>query len=197
MPDAKPQEREPAKGPEAYLSPDERKALQRSLSFPEDLPPKFKSWLIDFIAVNVPQIPVSQIVGFQKFEKGLVTVTAATEIVTSESVSGTTYVDAATVGPSLSGLLAGTYVLLWGAQIHTISDAAGVGRMSLSINGAAASDTDAVLAGAGTTVNVTPSRGKVSTVAGLTNTVVAKYSVFGGGTVEFAKRWLIALKIGS
>jgi hypothetical protein len=74
MPDTKPQERESTKGPEAYLSPDERKALQRSLSFPEDLPPKFKSWLIDFLAVNVPQIPISQIVGFDKllYKRGTV-----------------------------------------------------------------------------------------------------------------------------
>jgi hypothetical protein len=56
-----------SKGPEAYLSSEERKALQRSLSFPEDLPPKFRSWLIDFIAVNIPQIPISQIVGAQQF----------------------------------------------------------------------------------------------------------------------------------
>ena len=64
MPDSGGQSKDSSKaGPEAYLSPDERKALQRSLSFPEDLPPRFKSWLIDFIAVNIPQIPISQIVG--------------------------------------------------------------------------------------------------------------------------------------
>ena len=54
-------------GPEAFLSAEERKALQRSLSFPEDLPPKFRSWMIDFIAVNIPQISIRSIVGFERF----------------------------------------------------------------------------------------------------------------------------------
>ena len=54
-------------GPEAFLSAEERKALQRSLSFPEDLPPKFRSFLIDFIAVNIPQISIRSIVGFDRF----------------------------------------------------------------------------------------------------------------------------------
>lgn len=53
----------PPKGTEDYLTPEERKFLQRMLSFPEDLPPKFKAWLIDHEAVDGAQIPASRIVG--------------------------------------------------------------------------------------------------------------------------------------
>lgn len=53
----------PEQGPESYLTPDERKFWQRGLGFPEDFPPRFKSWLIDFMAVNIPQIPISQVTG--------------------------------------------------------------------------------------------------------------------------------------
>lgn len=53
----------PDRGPEDYLTPEERKFLQRILNYPEDLPPKFKAWLIDNEAVNGAQIPASRIVG--------------------------------------------------------------------------------------------------------------------------------------
>lgn len=55
------------KGPETFLTNDERKALQRTLGFPEDLPPKFKSWITDYLSVNFPQIPITQVSGFEKY----------------------------------------------------------------------------------------------------------------------------------
>lgn len=57
----------PDKGPEAFLGPEERKFLGRMLSYPEDIPPKFKEWMSDYLAVNIPQIPISQISGFNKY----------------------------------------------------------------------------------------------------------------------------------
>lgn len=67
MPEQSKSQGQDSKGPESYLSADERKALQRSLSFPEDLPSKFKSWILDFVAVNIPQIPFGQIAGVPSF----------------------------------------------------------------------------------------------------------------------------------
>ena len=54
------------KGLDSFLSQEERAALQRMLGFPEDIPAAFQSWLLDFVAVNIPQIPISQISGFPK-----------------------------------------------------------------------------------------------------------------------------------
>jgi hypothetical protein len=75
MPDS--QERQPStppKGPEEYLSPDERKFIQRYLSFPEDLPPKFRSWVVDQTVTNASQIQASQIAGLDNtlFTSGVV-----------------------------------------------------------------------------------------------------------------------------
>lgn len=53
----------PERGPADFLSGEEREFMQRLLGFPEDFPPKFKSWLIDNEAVNGAQIPASRIVG--------------------------------------------------------------------------------------------------------------------------------------
>ena len=55
----------PDKGPVDYLSQQEREFLHRLLSFPEDLPPKFKSWLTENEAVNGGKIPASRIVGLE------------------------------------------------------------------------------------------------------------------------------------
>jgi hypothetical protein len=57
---------DPRKGPEAYLDFQERQNLARMLSYPEDLPPKFKAWLLDFIAVNANGIPASAITGLER-----------------------------------------------------------------------------------------------------------------------------------
>ena len=60
------------KGLDSFLSQEERAALQRMLGFPEDLPPAFQSWVIDFMSVNLSQISISQILGFEKllYRKG-------------------------------------------------------------------------------------------------------------------------------
>lgn len=55
------------KGPEAFLSAEERKQIGRFLSYPEDFPPKFKSWLREYLSVDFPEIPVTQISGFDKY----------------------------------------------------------------------------------------------------------------------------------
>lgn len=55
------------KGPETFLTNEERRNLQRTLGFPEDLPPKFKSWVQEYLSVNFPQIPITQVSGFEKY----------------------------------------------------------------------------------------------------------------------------------
>lgn len=55
------------KGPEAYLSGEERKQVSRVFGFPEEFPAKYKSWLTDYLSVNFPEIPITQISGFEKY----------------------------------------------------------------------------------------------------------------------------------
>jgi hypothetical protein len=194
LPDAKPQEREPAKGPEAYLSPDERKALQRSLSFPEDLPPKFKSWMIDFIAVNIPQIPISQIVGFTKFTP------VYNLLVNTFGVGSTTYSEYG--GPEIQ-VGKGTHLLLYGFQfVENTGSTWGQGYVSPSVNGATPADADAVrtkILFGGVPANEDDTEGscvffKIATLSEPNNTVRMKYRVT-DGALTYSNCWVMALKV--
>jgi hypothetical protein len=178
----------PERGPEAYLSTDERKALQRSLSFPEDLPPKFRSWLIDFIAVNIPQIPISQIVGFTQFTA------KSSTVLTTDEITSTSYVDAATVGPQIEGLSDGSYVMFYGFQLGEVSNLTSA-LMSPSINAATPSDDDAART---RSIQSGTARGVLKTLAGGgNNTVKMQYKRVGGSDGDFERRWLIVLKVGN
>ena len=190
MPDTQDKRPESKAGPEAYLSSDERKALQRSLSFPEDLPPKFKSWLIDFIAVNIPQIPVGQVVGFERFAG--TQVSFFSNLVSGDTTtSSTTYVDLS--GPSLSALEGGEYILMYGCRMQTNNTL--VHYYSPSVNGAAASDVDAAQ-GRGPII-ASVARVKIATLpAGTANTVAMRYRV-DTSTGGFGDRWLVAVRVGN
>ena len=193
MPDEQPkgQTFAPPKGPEEYLSPDERKFLGRYLSFPEDIPPRFKSWLIDFIAVNIPQIPISQVTGFKQVEQ--VEVFTA-EVLTSQTTTSTSYTNLGTVGPEKTGLRAGQYLILFGSRQGTSSSGT-ASSMSVSINGAAASDNDQAWS-ATISLDVSVSRAVVKNLALASNTITCKYRAVFGGTSTFTNRWLVAQRIG-
>lgn len=179
----------PSKGPEEYLTVDERSFLRRYLSHPEDLPPEFQSWLVDFIAVNIPQIPISQIVGFSQFTAN------QSQILASESTTSTSFADLTTLGPQVSGLSAGQYLLLYGATGE--NSAGSHAYISVSVNGAAAVDADAaVVEPISTTMDFTLMRAVTKTVDEASNSFTLKYKV-GAGTGTFYNRWMIVLRIGN
>jgi hypothetical protein len=53
----------PKRGPDEYLTSEERKFIQRYLSFPEDFPATFRSWVVQENLVNLQGISKSQIEG--------------------------------------------------------------------------------------------------------------------------------------
>lgn len=120
--------------------------------------------------------PVSQVVGFGQF-----LVQPATDVLTSESTSSATYVDLATVGPSLSTLGDGKYLVFFG---FVVAAGTNQGLMSISVNGASA--TDSLSTSTARAVAVTLSGGGA-------NTIVSKYRS-PGGTCGFLNRWLLALR---
>ncbi len=173
------------KGVEAYLSQEERENLQRMLSFPEDFPTKFGAWLQDYISVNA-SLSRSQVIGLSQFTANY------DRVVTTESRGNTSFGDLATVGPRIDGLSDGTYVLLFGATILASGTTAGI--MGVSLNGATATDNDAAHA---PNAPSTPATGVLASLSNdNNNSVVAKYRTV-GGSVSFARRWLIALKVGN
>jgi hypothetical protein len=158
-----------------------RQYLQDPLGFPEE----YKGWLPEWITQAGIDVPISQVIGFSQFQ-----VQPANNVLTSETTASTSYTDLATVGPSLSGLADGQYLLLYGC--FSRNSGADLAVYAPSVNGAAAADVDQGgqegAAGAYTMRAVTK-----DLAADGNNSVVLKYKV-GGGTGTFLNRWMLALK---
>lgn len=189
----------PAVGDQAFLSPEERQQMQRYLGFPEEFPRKFGSWIADYIAVNGLEIPASQIRGINQFRP---------DVAINASVAGigsTSYV--ASNGPDMADMAAGTYLLLYGFQFaNNTGNNEGYGLASPSINGAAASDGDAVRTGfllgsddALSDADKTEGSSiffKIVTFTEPTNTVSMRYRVT-DGALAFTNMYLIAIKLSN
>ena len=150
---------------------------------------QFRTWLEQ----NPPAIPVSQIVGFNQF-----TAQAATMIqpATNESTASTTNVDLTTVGPTLTGLSDGQYLILFGCLFKSSSTTFGA-NMTVQVNSTAATvDNDDL-----STLTTTFLPGMyviTKTLAnGGNNTLTAKYRAGGGATATFRRRWMVALRFAN
>lgn len=144
---------------------------------------ELRTWLEQ----NPPAVTIQSIVGFTQF-----VVRAAPSIQTAEGTTSATYVDLATVGPTLTMLPDGQYLVLYGAYGSTSSAAQAV-WMSVQPNSTAASDNDA--AAFNTTSGVPGARGFLATLRNAgNNTLTAKYRADGAATGSFGRRWMIAFK---
>jgi hypothetical protein len=157
-----------------------RQYLQDPLGFPEE----YKGWLPEWITQAGIDVPISQVIGFSQFQAQ-----PAANVLTSETTASTSYTDLATVGPSLSELADGQYLLMYGC--FSSNSGSDLSVYAPSVNGAAAADADQggqVATGSYTMRAVTK-----DLTAGGNNSVVLKYKV-GGGTGTFINRWMLALK---
>ena len=168
----------------AEITPEEKQKINDYLSHPLDFPPDFKDWMADYFATNIPKIPLSQVFGFQLWR-----VHSASPIDTGQSTSSTSYTDLGTVGPTLSNLSKGYYIVMFGADVSFFSPG-NTRTIGLSIDGAAP------VAGNEAPGNV-GSIGLVCLVNLATDALhelKLKYKV-SGGTFTFSKRWLHALRV--
>lgn len=193
----------PVKVPEAAtsdtvtLSLQEAELVKRILGNPAYFPEAFKSWVVQYMAVNQELIPRSLIQG------SFFSSSNVAEVATSESTSSGSYTNLSTTGPELTGLSDGIYLLLFGSVVYDVANSFS-GNMSLSYNGSTAVDADSlsvaytVSEGAAVEqLGVSASRAVLKTLENdNNNTVTAKYKS-GGTTVDFYYRWLIALKVGN
>ncbi|HEY5990916.1 MAG TPA: hypothetical protein VIV12_31650 [Streptosporangiaceae bacterium] len=186
-PNALPQlESKPQPAADAQKLRDQLKAL---LDQPDLLPDKFLSYMTDYLAVNQPLVPISQILGFTDFTANQAT-TSGTVTTTS-----TTYV-ALSGGPTLSGLSDGNYLLLFGSQ-SSVSSAGQTALASPSVNGATPSDAVAAVSTDSTNEGSRVSAAIVALSAGA-NSVELKYrSNLGTSTAKFLGRWLIAIRFSN
>lgn len=156
-----------------------RDQFEKLLGAPILFPKEFKDWMADFVALNIPLIPFSHIFGAK-----INIARSGNFIATAEAgPSATAYGDCATVGPLLTGLADGSYLIVYGAR--------GRDRTSISINGATAVDADSFY---GTEAGPSSARMKISSLKNNdNNTITMKYK----GTNTFALRWLIVIRLGA
>lgn len=146
---------------------------------------ELKTWLEQ----NPPSIPITQVIGYSQQ-----TAQAAPYIAVTETTTGTSFGDLATVGPQLTALPDGVYLVFYGcAAACATGDEADMGVQSNSdaIDGQSSIVT--------LTTTFTSISGAVQKTlnAGGNNTLTAKYLSLKGGTASFGRRYLIALKISN
>lgn len=178
-----------AKGDDSFLSSDERAQVRRLLAYPEEFPKEFTSWLVDYLAVNVPQIPISQITGFAQTQLYI-----GTHEDGEVTTAATSYGDLGAGGPIIVGMGAGKYLFFHGCATK-VSVAGIEARQSLQFNSEATLSDDCLF-NSGTQYAST-SRLVAKTLTEPNNTVHCQYKVEGAGTGSFQLRWLFALKYGN
>jgi hypothetical protein len=177
------------KGASTFLSQDERAQVARLLGHPEDFPPEFKDWLLDYFAVNIPQIPIGQIAGFSQYKA-----VVGTRVDGQGSTTSSSYVELDGGHPQITGLGAGDYLLFHGAAIES-TGATKVARQTLKFNDENPLSDNAIMSDA--TDIISTSRAVTKTFVNNNNTVKCVYAVEGGAATGFFQlRWLIALKNG-
>ena len=162
--------------PDAYIEiPNAASLLAEPLHFPDE----FKRWMLDYFAVNPPQIPYSHIFGSR--------INLAREgnyVAAQEScASSATYVDLATVGPQLTNVADGKYLVMYGASSR--------GRTSISVNGAVPSDDDSVFG-----KEAVPSTGRMKIVT-VKNNNQNSFKLQYKELRNFSRRWLTIVRIGA
>jgi hypothetical protein len=114
-------------------------------------------------------------------------------VATSENTASTTYVDLSTSGPSVTAPLAGDYILQFGAEM--LNNGANINLMSVSIGGAAASDTESSESGASAANKVLYGfRETYRTGVSASTAFTAKYRTT-AGTASFRRRQMKLLPV--
>lgn len=169
-----------------------QRILAAAAARPDLIPENFMAYVVDFIQANNLLIPIGQIVGFSQF-----TAQTTDSILSQGTTTSATYTDLSDeAGPTLSTLPDGMYLFLYVAALQA-SVGGHSANMSLSFNGVAPSDNDAIFSHE--TELVSCAGFTISTLKnGGNNTVEAKYrSGSAGDTTTAASRRLVALKFAN
>lgn len=143
-----------------------------------------------WLEMHPPAIGIGQVLGFNQF-----TAQAAPYIPTAQSRTSSTPGDLGTVGPEITNLPDGQYLVVFGCALEVASEGAGKSAvMTFAINGTADSANDHILNANINFVSAAAIRAKTVENGG-NNTITAKYFSQDNATAAtFADRWLIALK---
>lgn len=176
----------------ADLTPEERQQVNEFLASPLKYPPEFKNWLSDYLAVNPPNIPVNQLLGYKGTLAHNVIDNAEIAVNSTDGPERTwNQFD----GPSVTGVADGTYFIAYGAKTGRGATGGATNRLGVSVNGAdpvtyatfGANDADAMVWRADI----------VSAENGDNNTfeMYYWYDLGGGATAQFLHRWVTVLRV--
>lgn len=150
----------------------------------------FMEYATQYLALNQPPLSINSIFGFTQFTAHF----DSEQDASVETTASASYTDLATVGPSLTGLPDGVYLLLYSAAAkNSIVDQAA--RVSVEVNATAASDADAAETQLTSYSSIMGFSQKTLDNDG-NNTVTLKYRT-SSGTGSFFRRRLIALKVSN
>lgn len=170
------------------LSEQDKQQLDKLFGNWREIPDSFKAAMTDYLSVNPPAIPISQILGFSQF-----TANASARVGSSdETTASTAYVNLATVGPTLSGLADGSYLVFLRAVLR--SGTAGEGAvMGVAINGGSpGTDTEIIQKN---DQDTTVTGFFITTLSGGNGSLQAKYrSTDSGATAVFSGRQIAAFR---
>ena len=155
---------------------------------PTLVPEGFWAQLIDQIQVSNLQIPVGQIFGFSQ------TPPQANKVETLQATTSTSYTDLTTVGPELTGLPDGQYLVMYGAWAD-LSATGPTMYLSPSYNSATPSDDDAAINSSDLTQSIQMTMTKTLTNGG-NNSIRVQYRTT-GGTATYIHRWLVAWRVAN
>lgn len=180
----------------AGLSQAERDSISQFLSKPLAFPPEFRNWLTDYLAVNTPFIPVSQLLGYKGTLANIAVADARGNWTGLDAPERTWNSAPDGLGPSITGLADGTYFVMWGYNEPGENAGGARVRVGPSVNGASPSY---YIESAHTDQGWTNwSCQQVSVTGGNdNNTIELKYyyDLNSGADAEFQYRWVAAIRV--
>lgn len=140
------------------LSEKERQVVTDLLGHPLDFPNRFKAWFTDYMAQNIPPLPVDHIQGYVK-TRGY-----GSQVAPGSITIGAGWTSLGAIGPNFYGLPGGDYLMIWGMYCPNNVSSGVIYRMGPVIDGGGTpSESQACKVAAGS-VGSTGSRARVITV---------------------------------
>lgn len=176
----------------ADLSPEDRQRIDDFLSKPMEFPSEFRNWVSDYLSVNIPQIPVSQLLGYKGTLAHNVIDNAEIQV---NSADGPEREWNQFDGPAVTGLADGTYFVSYGAKTGRAASGGVTTRIGISVNG---SDPVSYATFQGTDEDAMIWRADVVTAQNAdVNSFEMYYWYDGGGgfLAQFLHRWVTVLRI--
>jgi hypothetical protein len=156
-----------------------------------DFTPEALEQLRFWLEQNPPAVPIASVLGYSQIVPQRATVP------TTESTTSLSFTDLATIGPALTGVPAGLYLIMVSGWLSVSASATATAQMVPAINGTALGPDAAALftgaTGRATVVGMTVQRLTLDN-----NTIGSKYRIDeSGASGLFAYRNLVAIRMGN